>query len=616
MAKITLRTTILAATLLSGAALVTPPLAQTNKVLMDSALAAESQNYWSAAEAFYRQILENDPTQGSLWERLSDIIAQQGRPLEAAEALARAADLDPGNADLQARTANAFAAANEPEKALAFMNRALTIESDNLFFLSSRAATETWLGRYVEAEADLLKAFDEGLEVTEENLVRLGSVQQWQDKLDASLETLLKVTQLNPENIEYMVMLARLYSWRGAYTRSIETIEEYLARGGSPLTHAQEKAVVLAWADKPDASLAVSDPQLAQHPDDVPLLIGRAIAYSRARDYETSFSLLDRLDQLTGPSDEIIEVRRILTAPVRSNLDVRFRASGDRDNIDIYGGQAVATLAIKPGFYFRIGGEGYHMTAPAFSGLDRIDNVGSIVKKGAWAELEIPFSQDVRAIIRGGGASTSFGADIFTYDVKIRARTNDNTFITVGANRDLFMASPRSLSLGITNTEYFVQVDHTPNLDWFVQGRLAYFDLNDGNRNIKGDFTIIRNVRRRADYNINIGLNATIFGYSMNLPNGYYDPSFLQQYFVPLYFYFKFSDDDGLNVTISPGLQKDNTMTSYQPAAAASMELTLGFYRDWMLKAKIEGFYGGAGAVVAVGDYWVVAGGARLVRRF
>ncbi|MCH8171842.1 MAG: hypothetical protein IIA70_00825 [Proteobacteria bacterium] len=615
MAKISIKAALLGAAILSGVAWAEPVLAQQDDVL-GKARAAEGQKHWSAAEEFYRQVLEQDPTQGSLWERLSDIIAQQGRPLEAAEALAMAADLDPGNADLQARTANAFAAANEPERALAFMNQALAIESDNSFFLSSKAATETWLGRYAEAEADLLRAFDEGLEVTEENLVRLGSLQQWQDKLDASLETLLKVTQLNPENIEYMVMLARLYSWRGAYTRSIETIEEYLARGGSPLTHAQEKAVVLAWADQPDASLAVSDPQLALHPDDVPLLIGQAIATSRARDYETSFSLLDRLEQLTGPSDEIIEIRRILTAPVRSNLDVRFRASGDRDNIDIYGGQVVATLAIKPGLYFRIGGEGYHMTAPAFSGLDRIDNVGSIVKKGAWAELEIPFSQDVRAIIRGGGASTSFGADIFTYDVKIRARTNDNTFITVGANRDLFMASPRSLSLGITNAEYFVQVDHTPNLDWFAQGRLAYFDLNDGNRNIKGDFTIIRNVRRRADYNINIGLNATIFGYSMDLPNGYYDPSIYQRYLVPVYFYFKFSDDDGLNITIAPGMQKDNTMQSFQFAGAASAELTIGLYRDWMFKAFVEGFIGGGSALAGQTDYWIVAGGARLVRRF
>ncbi|MCH7630391.1 MAG: tetratricopeptide repeat protein, partial [Proteobacteria bacterium] len=278
MAKISIKAALLGAAILSGVAWAEPVLAQKDDVL-GKARAAEGQKHWSAAEEFYRQVLEQDPTQGSLWERLSDIIAQQGRPLEAAEALAVAAGLDPGNAGLQARTANAFAAANEPERALAFMNQALAIESDNSFFLSSRAATETWLGRYAEAEADLLRAFDEGLEVTEENLVRLGSLQQWQDKLDASLETLLKVTQLNPDNIEYMVMLARLYSWRGAYTRSIETIEEYLERGGSPLTHAQEKAVVLAWADKPDASLAVSDPQLALHPDDVPLLIG---AYSLA----------------------------------------------------------------------------------------------------------------------------------------------------------------------------------------------------------------------------------------------------------------------------------------------------------------------------------------------
>jgi hypothetical protein len=49
---------------------------------------------------------------------------------------------------------------------------------------------------------------------------------------------------------------------------------------------------------------------------------------------------------------------------------------------------------------------------------------------------------------------------------------------------------------------------------------------------------------------------------------------------------------------------------------AASAELTLGFFKDYMFKAKIDGFYGGAGALTTTGDYWVLAGGVRLVKRF
>lgn len=615
MAKIGLKAALLGAAVLSGVAWAEPVLAQQDDVL-EKALAAEGQKYWSAAEEFYRQVLEQDPTQGYLWERLSDIIAQQGRPLDAAKVLSKAADLDPGNAELQDRTARAFAAAGDPEQALAFMNRALAIESDNLFFLASKAGNETWLGRYADAEDTLLRAFDGGLEEDEENLLRLASLQQWQNKLDASLVTLRKVNALDPENVDYLVTLTRLYSWRGDFINAITSIDEYLAKGGDPLIHAQEKAVILAWADKPDASLAVSASQLSEHPDDVPLLIGQVIAHSRARDYETSLGIIERLEALTGGSDEVAEIRRLMEAPLRSNLEVNFIAQTDRDHITLYGGQTIATITIRPGTYFRFGGEGYHMTAPVGSGLDRIDNIGSIVKTGAFAELEMPFGDNLWAIFRAGQSFTDFGPKTFAYNFQLKARTNDNTFYTIGANRNLFMASPRSLSLGITNSEYFIQVDHTPSLNWFMQGRFEYNDLNDGNRKIQGDVTIIRSLKRRTKYNLSIGINANWFGYSLNLPNGYYDPSMYQRYLVPLYFTYKFNDDDGFTLTIAPGMQKDNTMTKFQFAGAASAELTIGLYRDWMFRAYVGAYIGGGSAMAGQTDYWIVNGGARLVRRF
>jgi len=616
MEKINLKAALLAATFLSGAGLVQPALAQTDEELMDRALAAEGQEYWAAAERFYRQVLERDPSQGHLWERLADIIAKQGRALEAAEALSKAANIDTSNADLQSRTARAFAAANAPERALEYMNRALEIDSENQFFLESKAANETWLGRYAEAEQSLRSAFAQGLAETEENLLRLAKLQQWQNKLDDSLETLRRVNRINPENLEYLVLLTRLSSWRGDFKHALESIDEYRARGGDPVIAAREKAVILAWADKPEASLATSEPALAEAPDDVPLLIGQAIAYSRARDYETSFGIIERLEALTGGTDEIAELRRILEAPVRSNVEVNFTASTDRDNITFYGGQTIATIALKRGTYLRFGGEGYHMTAIPFSGLDRIDNVGSIVKTGAFAELEVPLSNNVWAIVKAGGSFTDYGPSAFQYDVRLRARTGDNTWLTFGANRDLFTVSPRSLSLGIINNQYFFQFDHTPDLDWYLQGRIEYNDLNDGNRKIQGEVTAIKSVMRRARYNLSIGLNGQWFGFDLDLANGYYDPSFYQRYLVPFYLNYKFNDDDNIVFTIAPGMHKDNSFAKFQFAGAASAELTLGLYRDWFFKAKFGAYLGGGSAINMGANYWVVAGNARLVRRF
>ncbi len=616
MEKIKLKALMLSATILSSTALAMPALASQDDVL-NKALVAESQKYWQAAEEFYKQVIQNDPDRADLWERLADIIAEQGRPLEAAEALARAADLEPGNATLQAEAAAAFGAADQPEKGLLYINRAIALDPGKAQLLSNRSVYEGWLGDYPAAEASLQTAYDLGLEHTEENLLRFATLKQWQDKLVEGTQVLEELLGLNPNSPDYILFLARLYAWRGDYAKSTGLMDRFAEAGGDAVVYAREKALMLAWADMPKASLATSDPVMAGNPDDAGLLISRAIAHHRAREYDEAFALLDRLDELTGPSREVVETRRILGASVRSNVEVDFRASTDRDNIDIIGGQAVATYALKPGTYLRIGVEGYSLDAPVGSGLDRIDGVGDIFKSGLWAEIEAPLGKGVWGSIRGGVAKTDFqDQKIFAGGVNLHIRGSDKTTVNIGFERDFFLTSPRALSLGIVRNEGSVEIVHRPNLKWYTAIKFTYADLNDNNQQKRGDLTLIRQAMRRTNYNLDVGFTATWYGYDLDLPNGYYDPSFYQRYLVPVFVYYKFNNDDGLSITIAPGVQKDNTMDNFQPAFAGSIELTLGLYRDWMLQTTLQGYYGGAGAILAVGDYWVASGRIRIVKRF
>ena len=153
-------------------------------------------------------------------------------------------------------------------------------------------------------------------------------------------------------------------------------------------------------------------------------------------------------------------------------------------------------------------------------------------------------------------------------------------------------------------------------MKWYTAFKFTYADLNDNNQQKRGDLTLIRQAIRRTNFNLDVGFSATWYGYDTDLPNGYYDPSFYQRYLIPVFIYYKFNDDNGLSITIAPGVQKDNTMDNFQPAIAGSVELTLGLYRDWMMKATLQGYYGGAGAIVTAGDYWIASGRIRLMRRF
>lgn len=586
---------------------------------MGKALAAEGQRYWQAAENFYRQMLENEPGRADLWKRLADIIAEQGgRAEEAAEAFARAADLESGNAELQAQAAAAYSAVNQPETALAYITRATRLDPGNPEYWNSRSVLEGWLGDYAAAETSMQRAFQNGLARDEDALVRLATLQQWQGKLVESSATLEELIAADPDNELQLLNLARLYSWRGNFSVALQYIDAYQGAGGDPLVHAQEKALYLAWADRPDASMAVSAPSLADNPDDPKLLIATAIAQQRGRAFGEMFSTLDHLDRVTATSGEAQEIRRILTAHLRSNVDMRFFASTDRDDIDIAGGQGVVSYAFEPGTFLRLGGESYYVNAPAGSGLDRIDGGETIIKSGGWAEIEGSLGDNVWGSARVGGVFTDFNTSTTRVNTQLHVRASDQATFTFGYDRDLFMASPRALSLGIVRNETFIRTVWTPSLKWYVEARGAFFWLNDTNEEWRGDLTVIRQVFRKNQVNMDMGFAGTWFGYQQDLANGYYDPGFYQRYLFPFYFYFKFSDDDGLSVTISPGIQKDDSMDKFHFAGAVSFESTHGLYQDWMLKTWLSAYVGGSGSAINpnINDYYIVSGGLRLVRRF
>ena len=74
----------------------------------ETALKAEMEKRWGDAERLYRELLARDPARVELLLRLVDVLAVQDKRVEAAETLARAADLRPDDGDLQLRASEAF----------------------------------------------------------------------------------------------------------------------------------------------------------------------------------------------------------------------------------------------------------------------------------------------------------------------------------------------------------------------------------------------------------------------------------------------------------------------------------------------------------------------------
>lgn len=623
MAKIGIfKAILLTAAILCGATLATPPaLAQTDQQLLDQAIQAEGARNWAAAENFYRQLLQRNPNRADLWERLGDVYGVQNRGVDAANAFARAADIAGGNVRIQLKTAQAYSAVEQPDNALPYLARAAAIDPGNADTWYNKSVTESWLGRYAEAEESLRRAFAAGLPRNGANLSRLATLQQWQGNNEAAEQTILEMQRVAPNDPESILGAARLYGWGGAYHRALNLLEDYKAAGGDELVYAQEKAILLAWADQPDASLKVSDTALQAHPGDRNLQISQVIAFNRARDYDTAFDILENLEAEAPPGDpELAELRRRFEAPLRSNLSVGAGFSTDRDNIDIVGGEVVYSQALDRGSFFRFGYSGLRAKADPFSGLDRIDNNDAILKNTVWGEFETLLSPDVLAAVKVGGSFTNFGPDAVKIGARLSMRASDQLWVNVGYDRDLFVISPRALSLGIIRNEEYLEFVWVPDPRYYVQARFSLAQHNDTNRQKRGDLTIIRKVSRSPNLKVDAGFNAVWYGYRFQFNNGYYAPNFYQRYLFPLYFTVKISDDDNVVLTLAPGIQKDDTFSNFQFAGVGTIETTHGLFRDWMLKTKWSVYVGGSESALNLlapaTDYWVLSGSFVLVRRF
>ena len=86
---------------------------------------------------------------------------------------------------------------------------------------------------------------------------------------------------------------------------------------------------------------------------------------------------------------------------------------------------------------------------------------------------------------------------------------------------------------------------------------------------------------RSGNLNLDLGVSAHWQDYDEDLDNGHYETSNYRRFALTAVGYWKFSDDDGLNVTVSPGWHTDDGMSDYKFGMDVSVGLINGIFRDW-----------------------------------
>lgn len=585
---------------------------RTVSLIPEEILKLEMDMRWAEAEIAYRALLAQKPVPRGLWLRYVDVLVVQGKTEEAATALARAAKADPDDHLLAARASSANAQAGRARVAMGLIESALAAAPDRPEYLDRHARLATWAKDYDAARISLgrLVANQSG---DADLRLRYGRVLAWLGRTNGARKEIARALKLRPEMTEARLDLARLQSWQGHYKAALASLEDYRSVGGDAAKYAGEKALNLAWANRPDASLAVSGPALVAAPGDRSLLYSQAVALERAHRHAEATARLRQIEAISPDEPDTMLLRRLLSVPDASNLSAGVTASADRDGIDILSMQALATYALKDDNRISIGGDYAYVSAPTGSGLDRIDGGENIEVKRVWAEARVDLSDRTAVTAKLGLGDTDFGSTRAIYGIEVSHRASDTLQLGISHNRDYHAVSPRSLSLDVMRSETRASVSYAPDFNWQLDLSAGYSDFSDGNSALRGDATIRRAILRSATLNADIGLSATWYGYDRNLDNGYYDPAFYQRYLVPFYLYMKLNDGDGISIVFAPGIQKDDQMSSFAFSGNTYAEGTFGLYKKWMLKGRI-------GLTAARSDYsdnyWVASGGLYLTRRF
>jgi predicted Zn-dependent protease len=198
---------------------------------LEAAVKAEMEKRWAEAERLYREALAKEPDRIDLLLHLVDVLAVQGKRLESAQTLARAADLRPDDSELQLHASEAFGAADRPADAARYNDRALALRPDEQNLLRRRVDLAIWLGdnaRAAETLKRLSAANPDDLKLRRD----LAKVLGWQGHWDEAAKVLAEYAGGHPDERDALLDLARVQSAAGDSDAAQESLRRYRAAGG------------------------------------------------------------------------------------------------------------------------------------------------------------------------------------------------------------------------------------------------------------------------------------------------------------------------------------------------------------------------------------------------
>jgi len=367
----------------------------------------------------------------------------------------------------------------------------------------------------------------------------------------------------------------------------------------------------MASGGRPSRAEDLLAPLLAAAPDHYGLNLTRTIALARQHRAGEAFRSLETLRRIAPAARDTRAAERVLRAELASSVEPRVSMYSDSDALEVQRFAPAVTVAFKSGTRVSAGYERTRLQSAPGSGLEQLGgstraDVEQVTVGGAQKVGRVSFDAQI-------GHVEAEGRNRATYAAGVRIRATDAFSFSAERLDGLFVISPRTVGLGMTQVAHRVQANWNPALQYFVEVDATHQDLSDGNERFALVVSPRRSVARTARFNLDLGVSAYLLETAQNLDNGYYDPRRYEHYALTAFPYFKLHENVGLALSLAGGPQRDTSSPSFQFGGTVSGELTLGIYAPWLLKVNGSAT---TNRRLDSGAFSGVGGAVALVRRF
>jgi len=521
-----------------------------------------------------------------------------------------AAAAAPTDASLLSRLSQAYAVANQPEAALAAIEQALDLQPEQPEYLRARAILATWTAHYDRARdsyRQLARVQPLELDVT----LNYARVCAWAGDTNNAVSEYRKYLAGRPEAADVWLELARAESWRGNYASALDALSTYRERFGESPAYFSELAGVMASGGRPSRAYHVLTPLLIAAPDSYELNLTRTVALARQHRAREAFDALTILRSLSTDPVGVRAAERVVRAELASSAEPRVSMYSDSDRLVVQRFAPAVTLSLSSGTRISGGYERTSLESAIGSGLEQLDGSSSAFVE----QLTVGLAQKIGRLSFGGqlGQATVGGRARTTYGAGVQVRPLDTLFLAAERTEGLFVVSPRTVGLGITQVAHRLQAEWTLGMRYHVSIDATHQQLSDGNERLELTVSPRRTIARRAGFNLDMGVSAYRLETTRDLNNGYYDPRRYEYYAITAFPYFKVSENVGVGLTMAGGAQRDAASRSFQFGGTISGEATFGIYAPWLLKVNSSATMNQR---LESGGFRGFGAGVALVRRF